>query len=460
MFTATMVHSLYKTRRRGALSGGMDWSGMTNDTMRTGLGRRAFLVGLLCGVATLALPRHAFAQELGKKTNWESGPKQTAPTQTEVVKDLRKRPMLTAQSEFSVKDAIARYEIIVSRGGWPKIAKGKTLVLDSRNKAVPALRERLAMEGFLPKGPVGDPNEYDVYVEEGVRRFQLAHGLHANGRLDGGTVDELNVPAAARLEQLRANLPRVIEYSKNLGRRYIVVNIPAAQLDAVENGHLRSRHNIVVGKPDRPSPVVISQVSDINFNPYWNAPASIVERDIIPQMLKDPQTLQKQQIKVYDGFGGPEIDPSTVDWRNVAGDRYHFRQEPGDGNAMASVKINFSNPYAVYMHDTPTKQLFTETSRYFSSGCVRVDKVHILTNWILNGQEGWNPERIDATISVKERLDVKVQDPPQVRFAYLTAWVTDDGEAHFRKDIYNLDGTGFVTGQPVAVPAASASNAG
>lgn len=430
-------------------------SGMTNKTMRTTVGRRAFVAGLLCTAATAGMPFAALAQNSEKIPNWDSPQKHSAPTQTEVVQDVRKRPMLTTQSEFAIKDAIARYEMVVARGGWPSIPKGKTLALDARNKTVALLRQRLDMEGYLPKGPMRDANEYDVYVEEGVRRFQVAHGLHANGRLDAGTIDAMNIPAQVRLEQLRANLPRVIEYSKNLGRRYIVVNIPAAQLDAVENGHLRSRHNIVVGKTDRPSPVVISKVSDINFNPYWNAPASIVERDIIPQMLKDPLTLQKQQIRVYDGFGGPEIDPSTVDWRNTPGDRYHFRQDPGEDNAMASVKINFSNPYAVYMHDTPTKQLFTEASRYFSSGCVRVDKVHILTNWILNGQEGWNPSRIEATIAAKERLDVPVQDPPQVRFAYLTAWVTDDGEAHFRKDIYGLDGTGFVTGQPVAVPASA-----
>ncbi|MGE4245232.1 MAG: murein L,D-transpeptidase [Parvibaculaceae bacterium] len=434
---------------------------MKQEAFSARIGRRAFVVALMGTAAAVALPDGAFAQgwfSSNKKGNWQNSGKQEAPTQTEVINDLRVRPMLTTQSEFFMQDAIARYEIIVARGGWPAVPGGKALVLDSKSKAVPILRERLRAEGYLPEGQVEDDKIYDEYVEEGVRRFQLAHGLYANGRLDNGTTNALNVPAAARLDQLRANLPRVVEYSKNLGRRYIVVNIPAAQLDAVENGQLRSRHNIVVGKIDRPSPVVISQVSDINFNPYWNAPASIVQRDIIPQMMKDPQILQKMQIRVYDGVGGPEIDPSTVDWRNTPPERYHFRQEPGDGNAMASVKINFSNPYAVYMHDTPTKQLFTEASRYFSSGCVRVDKVHILTNWILNGQEGWNTDRIEQMVASKERLDVKVMDPPQVRFAYLTAWVADDGTAFFRPDIYHLDGTGFVTGQPEPRPEAIANN--
>jgi murein L,D-transpeptidase YcbB/YkuD len=311
------------------------------------------------------------------------------------------------------------------------------------------LRRRLVIEGYLPAA-AAEGDTYDEAVEEAVRHFQLNQGLFANGRVEATTLAALNVPATARLATLKANLPRVTQYAKGLGSRYVVVNIPAAQLESVEKGRVHSRHNVIAGKIDRPSPVVESKITEINFNPYWNAPVSIVERDIIPQVQKNPKILSQLKIKIYDGLNGPEVDPKTIDWSKVQPDRYHFRQEPGNDNAMASVKISFPNPYAVYMHDTPTKQLFTQSARYFSSGCVRVDKVHLLTDWILAGQDGWNQAKIAAITESKDRLDVKVDDPPQLRFAYLTGWVTADGEAHFRPDIYDLDNSGFVDGQPEA----------
>jgi murein L,D-transpeptidase YcbB/YkuD len=347
-------------------------------------------------------------------------------------------------------DAVARYEIMTRRGGWPQLPMLETaLARDARDPLVPYLRIRLAAEGFLPFQPVQNDDRYDEAVEAAVSRFQGNHGLHAHGRLDGKTVAALNIPVAVRLETLRANLPRVQEHARDLGRRYVVVNIPGAQLEAVEHGSVRSRHNVVVGKPDRPSPAVSSRITELNFNPYWHAPVSIVQKDIIPKYLENPNLLDQLGIRVFDGWNGPEIDPRTVDWRSVAAERYQFRQDPGGENAMASVKINFPNKHAVYMHDTPTKELFTETARYFSSGCVRVEQVHELTNWILAGQDGWNPQRIQAVVASGERLDVPVADPPGLRWSYLTSWVGGDGFVNFRNDIYGLDGTGFVSGQPV-----------
>ena len=374
------------------------------------------------------------------------------PTRTQVMDDVSVRPMLTPASEMHIQRAIGRYEIIVARGGWPRLPESRILVPGSEDPVIALLRQRLTAEGYLPYQSGRISIAFDDDVAEALRRFQANNGLYAHGRLDHATTSALNVTAAARLETLRANLARVQQYSKDLGWRYIVVNVPAGQLDAVEDGRLRSRHNVIVGMIDRPTPVLQSQISELNFNPYWNAPVSIVEKDILPQVRKNVGILEKLNIKVFDGYGGPEVDPTAVDWSSVAPDRYFFRQEPGEDNAMATVKINFANPYAVYMHDTPTKQLFTEASRYFSSGCVRVDKVDILVNWILELRPEWTPDKVKALAVTGERTDVKLQNGPQLRFAYLTAWVTDDDQAHFRPDIYNLDGTGFITGQPVGQP--------
>jgi murein L,D-transpeptidase YcbB/YkuD len=189
-------------------------------------------------------------------------------------------------------------------------------------------------------------------------------------------------------------------------------------------------------------------VSDINFNPYWNAPASIVQKDLVPKFLKDPTIFEQMNIRIFDGVGGPEIDPYTVDWVNTDPERYHFRQEPGENNALATMKINFANKYMVYMHDTPHRELFEVNARFESSGCVRVDKVSTVVDWILGGQDGIDATEIEMITASLERYDVKVANPPDVRFMYLTAWATEDGRVNFRPDIYGLDGTGFVLGQP------------
>ena len=375
------------------------------------------------------------------------------PTQTQVMDDASVLPMLAPASEKHMQRAIGRYEIIVARGGWPRLPQTRILVRGSDDPVIVLLRQRLAAEGYLPYQGNEISSTFSDEVAEALGRFQVNNGLYAHGRLDQTTADALNVTAAQRLETLRANLARVQQYSKDLGGRYIVVNVPAGQLDAVENGRLRSRHNVIVGMIDRPTPVLQSQISELNFNPYWNAPVSIVEKDILPKVRQNVGILKQLDIKVFDGHGGPEVDPTTVDWTDIAPDRYFFRQEPGEGNAMATVKINFANPYAVYMHDTPTKQLFTEAARYFSSGCVRVDKIDILVNWILATRPEWTPDKVEALAASGERTDVKLEDGPQLRFAYLTAWVSDDDQAHFRPDIYNLDGTGFIAGQPEGQPA-------
>jgi peptidoglycan hydrolase-like protein with peptidoglycan-binding domain len=374
-------------------------------------------------------------------------------TDTEIVVDKGVRPMLAPDSPMALQNAISRYQSIVAAGGWGTVPSSK-LAKGSQGQDVAVLKRRMVAEGYLPESTLeGEKGvTFTTALEQAVRQFQTNHGLAPTGRLDKPTVTALNVPAGKRLATLRANLPRVAEYSKDLGPRYITVNVPALQLEAVQNGRVFSRHNVIAGKPERPSPIVMTRLSDINFNPYWNVPVSIVERDLIPQILKGgTQTLRKQNIRIYDGFQGPEVDPDDVDWSSTPPERYFFRQDPGKDNAMATVKINFPSPFGVYMHDTPLRNLFGTAGRYLSSGCVRVEQVPILVNWILNGQDGWNQGRIAEMAQSLERLDVKLVDPPQLRWVYLTAWVNAAGQANFRDDIYDLDGSGFIVGQPMPV---------
>ena len=338
----------------------------------------------------------------------------------------------------------------------PKYQRGLTKK-GSEGKGVMALNQRLFIEGYVrPEAAEGEfANIFTTATQDGLMRFQRNNGLGASGQMDGPTLQALNVSAAERLSTIRANIPRIAEYSKDLGDRYVVVNIPAQQIETVNGNRVFSRHNAIVGRPSRPTPVVMTALSDINFNPYWNAPPSIVERDILPKMSSG--ILQKMNMKVFDGVGGPEVNPRRINWRRAVVDNYHFRQEPGGENAMATAKINFSSPFGIYLHDTPEQHLFESSGRFYSSGCVRVQKVAVLLNWILNGQDGIDPSRIEYLAQSLERLDVKLVTPPQLRVTYLTAWPTSDGIVAFRGDVYGLDGTGFIVGQPLPVGERSAS---
>lgn len=375
-----------------------------------------------------------------------------AVTDTEVVVARNIAPMLALTGAAELRAAADRYREIAANGGFPKVPRAN-LQKGSTGKHVVALNTRLFIEGYVrAEATEGEyASIYTSATEDGVRRFQQNMGLAATGRFDAVTADAMNVPAQRRLAAIEANIPRIETYAKDLGDRYIVVNIPAQQIETVSGGRVFSKHNAIVGRPERPSPVVMAALANVAFNPYWNAPVSIVEKDIIPKLRGGTDVLRDMNIKVFKGFGGPEIDPDRVNWRTAIPDDYHFRQEPGEGNAMATAKINFPSPFGVYMHDTPEKHLFNSNNRFYSSGCVRVQDMSLLVNWVLNGQDGIGEAEISTLGETLERRDVELVAPPQLRFAYLTAWPTTGGTVAFRNDIYELDGTGFVVGQPMPV---------
>jgi murein L,D-transpeptidase YcbB/YkuD len=370
-------------------------------------------------------------------------------TKTEILVGQGQAPMLTLGSLEALHGAIAQYEEIVAGGGWPLLPPGK-YDKTAKPARITLLRQRLVREGYLEFDTLAGKAAglWDADMASGVRAYQYNHGALPTGRMDERTRQDMNITADARLYQLKDNAPRVAEHMKDLGARYIAVNIPAAQLEAVQLGELYARHNVVVGKLDRPTPSLKSHVSDVFFNPTWNSPASIVQKDIIPKMMEDRGYLQKMNIHVLDGVNGPEIDPTSVDWQQTPPDRFVFVQDPGDHNALGIVKINFPNKFMVYMHDTPHRELFATNDRWESSGCVRVDKVKGLITWIMNGQDGYDEANFEPIIATRQPQQVKIRNAPDVRFMYLTAWATEDGRVNFRPDVYKLDGKGFILGQP------------
>ena len=363
-------------------------------------------------------------------------------------------PILSPQTIPAMEQAVYAYQDLVARGGWNSVPADKELKMGMRDQNVVELRRRLIASGDLRQAS-GDPAAFDSYVQAAVRRFQERHGIPADGTVGAGTLKALNVPAHVRLAQLQTNMERIRAMGEPAGR-YIMVNVPGAQIEAVENGRVVTRHTAVVGKVDRQTPLLSSKIYQVNFNPFWTVPASIIKKDLIPKMQKEPNYLTDHNIRIYNQQG-IELQPAQVNWNSDEAVDYMFKQDPGDQNSLGVMKLSFHNPHQVYMHDTPAKNLFGSDYRFESSGCVRVHNVRELVTWVLRDQ-GYNRAMVDQTVRSGERLDVDIPEGPAIYTVYFTAWTTGDGVVHFRDDIYNLDAQGQIAlnqdesliGSPVA----------
>lgn len=350
-------------------------------------------------------------------------------------------PTLSPQNIQKIKDAIQTYQGIVASGGWPSIPLYE-MRTGSQGQAVATLRRRLQISGDLVQSG-GNPGMFDYHVEAALKRFQARHGLTPTGVIDKPTAYALNVSAQDRLEQLRTNLTRLQPMMSGLAKKFVMVNIPAAQIEAVENGEVVSRHAAVIGKVDRQTPLLKSQVHQINFNPYWTVPRSIIYKDLVPKgrtyQAEGRDVLADYHMDAYDQRG-KRIDPQSIDWNSDEVFKYTYRQIPWEENSLGFVKINFPNSYSVYMHDTPLKNLFGQNFRAESSGCVRVQGVERLVAWLLEDNAGWGLRRIEDMRTSGERMDVSLKKKVAVYFVYVTAWVTADGTVNFRRDVYGRDG--------------------
>ena len=349
-------------------------------------------------------------------------------------------PTLSPATLQTTEKAIEAYDAILSRGGWAVVPKVDQLRLGDRHPSVASLRSRLSASGDLDGSAVGN-DIYDSYVEAAVRRFQARHGLTVDGILRAATLLAMNVPAATRRDQLKVNIERLKTLTTNLGPRYVVCNIPAARIEAIENDVAVSRHTAVVGKPDRASPDINSKIVEINFNPYWTVPPSIVRKDLIPKMQDQPDYLSSNHIRIFDAKH-VELQPSQINWYSEDATHYSFKQDPGDFNSLGAIRINFPSAYGVYMHDTPLKNLFGEDSRYDSSGCCRVQNVQALVVWLLEGTKGWTSDKIEQAINSGDQVNVNLTKPIPLHWVYVTGWSASDGIVQFREDIYSRDGLG------------------
>ena len=338
-----------------------------------------------------------------------------------------------------LKSALARYRSLQAAGGWQAVPDGQTLKPGMNDPRVVALRRRLAVTGDMPAANDESP-EFDEQLEAGVRRFQARHGLEADGVVGKGTLAELNVPVEARIDQLRVNLERARWVLNDLPQDFVITDIAGFRVMYFRGGELFWESRAQVGKSYRKTPVFRDSIRYVEFNPTWTVPPTILKKDILPKVKKDPGYLQKKNIRVIDR-NGKTVDAGAIDWSRypAAGFPYMLRQDPGPKNALGRVKFMFPNKHAVYLHDTPHKSGFARAQRTFSSGCIRVEDPFAFARLLLDDQTDWDQSRIDRTLESLKTTRVNLTEPLTVMLLYWTAVVNNDGQVIFRKDVYDRD---------------------
>lgn len=357
------------------------------------------------------------------------------------------QPLISAQTVRTLENAEARYREIVAAGGWPTIASGSSFRPGDGDPRTGVLARRLAISMDLAPGPQKASD-----IAAALQRFQSRHGLKPTGTVDRATLEALNVPAERRLSQLRANIVIIRDLSQSVApsRRYVLVNVPAFQLEAVEGQAVARRHRVVVGRVERPTPSVKALIRNVNFYPYWHVPESVARLDLIPHLQKDPEYLQRERIRVLRDWQKEELDATNIDWRSAGVAQLKFRQDPGEWNALGLVRIDMPNEHAVYMHDTPLRDLFGQRWRALSAGCVRVENVNDLVAWVLRESPGWDRATVDRVLAAGQPVDVALTNPVPVMFAYITAWADQNGAVEFRADIYGKGGADTVVASSAA----------
>lgn len=319
---------------------------------------------------------------------------------------------------------------------WEPLAFNRVLKPGDQGSEIRLLTERLKVLNDLSLN-FSVPDTYSSELVEAVKRFQKRHGLEPDGGVGPKTISMLNIPISKRIEQIEVNMERWRWLPQEFGQYYLKVNIASFELEVFKNGQLLKTFKVIAGKPYRQTPVMSSKLHYLVFNPTWTVPPGILNNDILPAVRKDPGYLKKKKLLVLDAQGR-ELDPYSINWSSNAVKGYTYRQPAGPDNALGAVKFIFPNKFNVYLHDTPSRELFDKTERALSSGCIRVHQPLTLAELLLN-DPSWNAERINALIKTNETKTVHLKEQPQVHLLYWTAWLQDN-IIQFRADVYERDG--------------------
>jgi murein L,D-transpeptidase YcbB/YkuD len=315
--------------------------------------------------------------------------------------------------------------------------------LGDKGERVILLGARLAAEGYELHGSTADAGRFDQPLDRAVRLFQERHGLEVDGIVGRNTLAELNVSAADRASQIMVNMERWRWLPRELGERHLVVNIANFEMQVFEAGDRVMQMRAIVGRRYRRTPVFSDVMTYLVINPYWNVPNSIAVKDKLPILKQDPGYLRQNNIRVLAGWGAEaeEIDGDSIAWEDFSEEDfpYRLRQDPGPANALGRIKFMFPNKFNVYLHDTPARELFNQTVRTFSSGCIRIEQPLELAEYLLRADPAWSRPAILAAIDRGVEQTVRLPEPIRVYLLYCTAWVDVDGSVQFRRDIYERD---------------------
>jgi murein L,D-transpeptidase YcbB/YkuD len=342
-----------------------------------------------------------------------------------------------------LRQALARYRDVAERGGWPALPRKSTLRRGDHGPAVASLRKRLSLEDDLGSEAEHDVEMFDEALDQAVTEFQRRHGLSADGLVGAATRAELNVRVDRRVQQLELNLERWRWLPEDLGRRHIIVNIAAFQLEVVDEDTVVLAMRVVVGRLYNRTPVLSDTMRYIVLNPYWHVPRSIAVAELLPIVKKDPSYFARHRLRVFSRsrLDAPEINPKTVDWSAITSADFPFqlRQDPGPLNALGRIKFMFPNKYSIYLHDTPAGAQFEETQRDLSHGCIRIQNPIELANYLLQRNPQWNRDAFLRELDEAVDRTVPLPEPMPIHLLYWTAWADEDGTIQFRPDIHDLD---------------------
>lgn len=377
-------------------------------------------------------------------THWNFDPRQFDQTQSlEAIRDALQHGTVATLFERArpqspiygrLRAALLTLREVARAGGWPVLDEGPTLKPDNHDPRVPVLRQRLQAAGYA----VGeaDDDRFDPALEEALKQFQREHYLAADGYLGKATLAALNVPIAARIEQLKANLERARWLLHALHGEFVMVDIAGYQITYYKDATPVWRSRVQVGKPYRRTPAFKSQITCLTLNPTWTVPPGIMRNDTLPKIRKDPGYLAANRMRVLDNQGR-EVSPDSVNWDDPRG--IMLRQDAGPGNSLGRLVIRFPNDYLVYLHDTPHQRLFDSEQRSFSSGCIRVEHPRQLAELLLDDPENWDLAGIDRAIDSMKTQTVMLRTPVPLLLVYWTVDLRDEGRVSFRPDIYQRD---------------------
>lgn len=345
----------------------------------------------------------------------------------------------------ALKKSLAKYENIRENGGWQTVPPGEILKLDMNDDRVIYVKHRLHITDDLKLRSNLDTEQYlynpvfDTVLEAAVKKFQKRHGLQEDGDVGQDTITAMNISVDKKINSIKTNMDVWRKLPRSFGNKYVLVNIPAFKLFGVENNAIVLEMRTIVGSSDWNTPIISKDIKFMVINPYWNIPPEIFAKETLPSLRNDPDYIEKENLEVVSLKTETVQENYSQNWSEVDPDNFNYRlrQIPGPTNPLGRIKFIFPNEHNVYLHDTPDKELFDQSDRKISHGCIRIEKPLQLAEFIFNNDDEWDSSLIISEIKSGQPKEVHLKRPMPVHIVYFTAWAERNGSTYFRNDFYN-----------------------